>query len=219
MNASYLLMLGTLGLTLSPLIYATSEADAEEKSQLRKLLCESKGGADVTAQGELKKGDEVGAVVVCRLPPSPTTVVENQAVSTRALLPLTPITAALSPPSGVYKLDPGAASVNTSCSANIAIAKWAGFPDTSNGNATLNCRGYNAGPAESSLGCRVEWTGPAQIAVGAIPYGGQVMVNFTCLARQYGVIGTVIEFSYADPLYSRIRYGSTRATASMTITQ
>lgn len=104
MNASYLLMLGALGLTLSPLIYATSEVDAEEKSQLRKLFCESKGGSDVTLQGELKKGDGVGAVVVCRLPPSATTVVENQAVSTRALLPLTPITAALSPHRGYTSL-------------------------------------------------------------------------------------------------------------------
>ncbi|MCF4982111.1 MULTISPECIES: hypothetical protein [Pseudomonas] len=51
MNASYLLMLGALGLTLSPLIYATSEVDAEEKSQLRKLFCESKGGSDVHRHG------------------------------------------------------------------------------------------------------------------------------------------------------------------------
>ncbi|WP_225368784.1 hypothetical protein [Pseudomonas protegens] len=120
---------------------------------------------------------------------------------------------------GVYKLAPGASSVNTSCSANLAIAKWAGFPNTSNGNATLNCRGYNAGAAGGTLGCKIEWTGPTQVAIGVTPYGGQVAVNFNCQALYFGSVGTVMDFSYADPTYPRIRYGSVQATSSMTITQ
>lgn len=219
MNLSRLLMAGVMGLALAPLAQASSTADLEEKAQLRKLFCESKGGTDITALGELKKSEDVGAVVVCKLPPSPTTVVENQAALRLAALPLTPVTATLSPPSGVYKLAPGASSVNTSCSANLAIAKWAGFPSSSNGNATLNCRGYNGGAAGSSLACKIEWTGPTQVAIGVTPYGGQVAVNFSCLAMFNGSIGTVMDFSYADPTYPRIRYGSVQATSSMTITQ
>nr|BFD42020.1 hypothetical protein FFPRI1PSEUD_35190 [Pseudomonas sp. FFPRI_1] len=219
MSLSRLLLAGAIGLALSPWVQASSTADLEEKAQLRKLFCESKGGTDITALGELKKSEDVGAVVVCKLPPSPTTVVENQAALRLAALPLTPVTATLSPPSGVYKLAPGASSVNTSCSANLAIAKWAGFPSSSNGNATLNCRGYNGGAAGSSLACKIEWTGPTQVAIGVTPYGGQVAVNFSCLAMFNGSIGTVMDFSYADPTYPRIRYGSVQATSSMTITQ
>lgn len=219
MKLSSVLMAGVIGVALAPLAQASSVSDSEEKAQLRKLFCESKGGADITALGELKKSDDVGAVVVCKLPPSPTTVVENQAASSLAALPLTPVTATLAPPSGVYKLAPGASSVNTSCSANLAIAKWAGFPSTSNGNATLNCRGYNAGAAGGTLGCKIEWTGPTQVAIGVTPYGGQVAVNFNCQALYFGSVGTVMDFSYADPTYPRIRYGSVQATSSMTITQ
>jgi len=219
MKRSSVLMAAVIGLALAPLAQASSMADSEEKAQLRKLFCESKGGADITGLGELKKSDDVGAVVVCKLPPSPTTVVENQAASSLAALPLTPVTATLAPPSGVYKLAPGASSVNTSCSANLAMQNWAGFPNTSNGNATLNCRGYNAGAAGGTLGCKIEWTGPTQVAIGVTPYGGQVAVNFNCQALYFGSVGTVMDFSYADPTYPRIRYGSVQATSSMTITQ
>ncbi|BCQ62105.1 hypothetical protein PBOI14_38550 [Pseudomonas sp. Boi14] len=100
MKRSSVLMAAVIGLALAPLAQASSMADSEEKAQLRKLFCESKGGADITALGELKKSDDVGAVVVCKLPPSPTTVVQNQAASSLAALPLTPVTATLAPPSG-----------------------------------------------------------------------------------------------------------------------
>ncbi len=218
MNPLKVLIVGGVGVVFSPLSFSAIEP-ADENKQLRQLFCESKGGNDITAQGRLRKNEDVGTVIVCRLPPSPTTVVANQAASSRAIIPLTPITATLSPPSGIYKLAPGASTFNTSCSANLSIAKWAGFPDTSNGNATLNCRGYSAGPTESSLGCRIEWVGPAQIAIGVVPYGGQISVNFSCLARLYGVIGTVMDFSYQDVNYTRIRYESTQATGSLTVTQ
>ncbi|WP_409301192.1 hypothetical protein [Pseudomonas sp. KCJK8993] len=219
MRLSRLLLTGVIGLAIAPLAQASSTADNAEKAQLRKLFCESRGGSDITALGELKKSDDVGAVVVCKLPPSPTTVVENQAAATFSPLPLTPVTATLAPPSGVYKLAPGASSINTSCSANLAIAKWAGFPSTSNGNASLNCRGYNTSAGGSTLGCNIQWTGPTQVAIGVTPYGGQVAVNFSCQAIHLGSMGTVMDFSYSDPVYSRIRYGSVQATGSLTITQ
>uniref|UniRef100_UPI001E62093F MBG domain-containing protein n=1 Tax=Pseudomonas aeruginosa TaxID=287 RepID=UPI001E62093F len=39
--------------------------------------------------------------------------------------------------------------------------------------------GYNT-PGNSSQGCNVSWVGPTDIQLGVEPYGGSVVVNYSC---------------------------------------
>lgn len=80
---------------------------------------------------------------------------------------------------------------------------------------TVKCRGYNT-PTNSSAGCGIDWTGPTNVTLGAQPYGGRVVVNFSCVAFRSG-IPTVMDYEYRDPTYPRLIYQARDVTGYLNI--
>ncbi|WP_295554142.1 hypothetical protein [uncultured Stenotrophomonas sp.] len=185
----------------------------ESSDPMRKLVCEAMGGVDVTGEGVLTMGKDVTAAAVCQMPASQTTS-RNAAAAPRAF-PLSPVTAAVHPPSGNLVLPAGETQVTTSCAADLHIPAISAMPSVSAGLSTVKCRGYNT-PTNSSAGCSIDWTGPTNVTLGAQPYGGRVVVNFSCVAFRSG-IPTVMDYEYRDPTYPRLIYQARDVTGYLNI--
>ncbi|WP_079520273.1 hypothetical protein [Luteibacter sp. 22Crub2.1] len=91
---------------------------------------------------------------------------------------------------------------NTSCAADVYAKPISGLPAVSHGTSTVSRVGYNSGRGISN-NCSVSWVGTTDVAVGAEPYGGHVVVAFACQALKPGSIGTAMSLRYADATYSQ----------------
>lgn len=187
----------------------TPDANAQN-TQLRQIYCASQGGEDITSDGSLTMGPGVSSVVVCRFPAA---APAKQLTSNITLPPLAVIGATLLPPTGVATITAANPVFSTSCAAEIFIKAVSGFPVTSHGTSTVNCRGFNSG--SKSNGCNVVWSGPTDVNVGVEPYGGQVTVGFTCIATKLGSIATAMDYTYADPVFTRITFSESNVTGNI----
>lgn len=187
----------------------------ESSDPMRKLVCEAMGGVDVTEEGVLTLGNDVTAAAVCQMPASQS-VSKSPAAAPKAF-PFSPVTAAVHPPSGTLSLPVGETRVTTSCAADLHIPAISGMPPVSAGLSTVKCRGYNT-PTNSSAGCSIDWTGPTNVTLGVQPYGGRVVVNFSCVAFRSG-IPTVMDYEYRDPTYPRLIYQARDVTGYLNIVQ
>jgi hypothetical protein len=185
----------------------------------RTLFCGANGGRDITSQGKLNVGENVGAVVVCQYPQAAADTASArrapQVAAPNSIFP-SPVTATVHPPAGTFSLAQGNPAP-ISCSADIAIAATAGLPAVSNGTSTFNCRGYNYG--QSSLGCGVQWSGPTAVTIGATPFGGSASVNFTCAILNYGAFSSVMDYTYQDTTYPRLSYSVQGIFGTINFTQ
>jgi hypothetical protein len=62
--------------------------------------------------------------------------------------------------------------------------------------------GYNSGRGISN-NCSIGWAGPTDVTVGAEPYGGHMVVAFTCQVLNPGSIGTSVSLHYSDAAISQ----------------
>ncbi|WP_162988092.1 hypothetical protein [Alcaligenes aquatilis] len=180
--------------------------EAEDKTSIRQLACTGLKGTDVTEQGELHVSDEVGAVVVCHVPrhANDTSAVSNPNLVLPQASPFENMTVAVHPPSGTVTAPAGAAYYGLSCSADLYAATSSYFPDgISNGQSTVRCQGRNS-PTGASSGCSVEWVGPTSIQLGVEPYGGSVVVSFTCFRGGISPVVTFMDYSYSDGRFYKI---------------
>ncbi|HGM7935474.1 TPA: hypothetical protein ACKQIA_003063, partial [Pseudomonas aeruginosa] len=162
------------------LLMASNFACADEGSNDGSEICRAQGGVEITSLGEVSKGVDVEDVVVCSILPS------NMKSSQRAptLPPLQRMIISAMPSPGTVTVSAGGdRKFTTSCRANLYAPRYANFyPDgVSRGTSDLRCVGYNT-PGNSSQGCNVSWVGPTDIQLGVEPYGGSVVVNYSCTA-------------------------------------
>ncbi|HBP6151365.1 TPA: hypothetical protein L6A04_33410, partial [Pseudomonas aeruginosa] len=177
------------------LLVASNFACADEGSNDGSEICRAQGGVEITSLGEVSKGVDVEDVVVCSILPS------NMKSSQRAptLPPLQRmIISAMPSPGTVTVSASGDRKFTTSCRANLYAPRYANFyPDgVSRGTSDLRCVGYNT-PGNSSQGCNVSWVGPTDIQLGVEPYGGSVVVNYSCTAFKI-TIPVIMSYSYRD---------------------
>jgi hypothetical protein len=118
------------------------------------------------------------------------------------LPPFTYAGAALYPPSGAVTVASANPFFNTSCAADIYVKPIPGLPTVRHGTSTIACTGYNSAKGVSN-NCSVSWAGPTDVTVGAEPYGGHVLVAFTCEVIKPGSIGTNMSLRYADSTFTQ----------------
>jgi hypothetical protein len=191
----------------------SSDADIQN-AQLRHVYCASQGGEDITSEGGLALGPGVASAVVCRFPATASIKPPSPAIT---LPPLAVIGATLLPPTGTATITAGNPIFSTSCAAEVFIKSVSGFPVTSHGTSTVSCRGFNSG--SQSNGCNVTWSGATDVNVGVEPFGGQVTVGFTCFGTKVGSIATAMDYSYIDPIFSRIAFSASNVTGNISIVE
>ncbi|HBO6756773.1 TPA: hypothetical protein L4856_002253 [Pseudomonas aeruginosa] len=177
------------------LLMASNFACADEGSNDGSEICRAQDGVEITSLGEVSKGVDVEDVVVCSILPS------NMKSSQRAptLPPLQRMIISAMPSPGTVTVSAGGdRKFTTSCRANLYAPRYANFyPDgVSRGTSDLRCVGYNT-PGNSSQGCNVSWVGPTDIQLGVEPYGGSVVVNYSCTAFKT-TIPVIMSYSYRD---------------------
>ncbi len=192
------------------LLVASNFACADEGSNDGSEICRAQGGVEITSLGEVSKGVDVEDIVVCSILPS------NMKSSQRAptLPPLQRmIISAMPSPGTVTVSASGNRKFTTSCRANLYAPRYANFyPDgVSRGTSDLRCVGYNT-PGNSSQGCNVSWVGPTDIQLGVEPYGGSVVVNYSCTAGEHQIYDVLVTIHPGIHLKGVMCHGSARPT-------